>query len=365
MSLPAPSKPNHRAPTTKTQQLEHHLPSPSKSPQHETHETKHSSNHITIPIIFNQKFNTKYINWNELHYLAIIKGRIIHVQKLIQTHYRSYLTNYNPSNNTSLPNIPHLSSPIINFIHQILSETSIVLTAHNLLHCHTNWETQVDNYEGISVYYRQEDDSKNDIHSIKTCFTAKCHPVELIAVINEFDLMKEIVTICPMETIYLKQFTNLNKVIYSSIKMWWPLKNRDSVAHVRAYDLLNEYDEVLIWGKSFDTIDGVDIPVVPDGTKRMDVTMAEGAIKPIILDNGELGTEVISVFNIDFKTFIPKGILNWVTRTFAYYVCKMIRSRCENLEGTTHQKRIKEKEVYKEWTQEFTNWKMKKLAQCK
>ncbi len=135
------------------------------------------------------------------------------------------------------------------------------------------------------------------------------------------------------------------------------------MVQVRAYDLLHEYDEILIWGQSFEQIEGVDIPGLPKGTLRMEVKMAEAVIKPKLMNDGTLGTEVISVFNIDFKTFLPKKILNWVTRTFAFYACKMIRDRTENLEGTTHQQRIKEKDIYKEWTQTFTEWRMRKLAQ--
>ena len=137
------------------------------------------------------------------------------------------------------------------------------------------------------------------------------------------------------------------------------------VAHVRAYDLLNEHDEILIWGKSTDKVDGVEIPELEKGTIRMDVTMAEGVIKPKIMENGQLGTEVIASFNVDFKSFLPKTLLNWITRTFAYYVCKMIRHRTENLEGTKHQQRVKENEHYQEWTKQFENWKIRKVSEQK
>ena len=90
--------------------------------------------------------------------------------------------------------------------------------------------------------------------------------------------------------------------------------------------------------------------------------MAEGVIKPRLMEDGNIGTEVIASFNVDFKTFLPKSLLNWVTRTFAYYVCKMIRHRTENLKGTTHEQRIKENDIYKEWTQTFEEWKIKKLS---
>merc|ERR1712129_693734 len=223
-------------------------------------------------------------------------------------------------------------------------------------------ETQVDSTwaknKNISVFYRAE---SNDIHSIKVSYTSTCDPIHLIAVINEFDLLSEVVTIAPVETKYLKEFTVLDKVVYAKIKMWWPLKNRDVVAHAHAYDLLDEFDEILIWGKSHETIKGVGIPKCENGAIRVEVTMASGAIKPKLMDNGELGTEVTAVFNVDFKSFLPKALLNWVNRTFAYYACSMIRYRTEKLEGTKHEQRIKEKQMYKDWAEEFAVWKQRKL----
>ena len=66
------------------------------------------------------------------------------------------------------------------------------------------------------------------------------------------------------------------------------------------------------------------------------------------MENGSIGTEVISSFNVEFKTFLPKTLLNWITKTFAYYVCKMVRHRTENLDGTTQEKRVKENIIYQE-----------------
>eukprot|EP01084_Bolivina_argentea_P230360 388592_1 len=378
-SFPKPSKHTQRSPPTMNgthQQFHRHLPSPIKphfhskskhtkqkhpllykpmnkreheeKKQHQNH-TNHRTNHTythpdIYPKIFDPQFNTKHINWNELHYIALDKGRIIFIQHIIKQYYASYLTNYTATNNKrNLPNIPHLSCKILRFIQQILHETSIVQHAHTLLHTHDNWETQVDNYDNISVYYRKEEGSKNEIHSIKISFTSKCHPVDFIAVINEFDLIQEIVTIVPLETKYLKEWTHLNKVIYGKVFMWWPFKNRDAVVHIRAYDLLGEHDEVLICGKSSEDIKDITVPIMDEKTMRVDIRMGQGVIRPTLMDNGDVGTQVIAMLNVDFKTSLPKTLVNWITRTFAYYVCKMIRDRTENLEGTTHQQRVKEK----------------------
>lgn len=175
--------------------------------------------------------------------------------------------------------------------------------------------------------------------------------------------MSEVVTIAPVETKYLKEFTVLDKAIYAKLKMWWPLKDRDVICHVHGYDLLEEYDEILIWGKSHEEIKGVDIPKCDKKTVRISVVMASGAIKPKMMDDGTVGTEVTAIFNVDFNSFLPQTLLNWINRTFAYYGCSMIRDRTEKLEGTKHEQRIKEKQMYKDWADEFVIWKKAKMDQ--
>jgi len=328
----------------------------------ETKATLESKSPESFPVVFHPKWNTEHIDWNELHHLSIEKGRILLVEHQIRRHYSNELANFNP--NQKALKIGNLPRSIRDFIHLILSESAIVLQSHRMLHSHRNWVTQVDDSEGISIYYRAED-TANGIHSIKSRFTAKCHPVELIAVINEFDLISEIITLVPVETRYLKEFTELNKALYIKMDLWFPFKNRDAVAQVKAYDLLQDHDEVLLWGQSVteQQVEGVDVPKVDKKTVRMECKMGEGVIKPRIMQNGNLGVDVIASFNIDFKMYLPATLLNWVTRTFAFYAVKMIRERTENLEGTTHQQRIAQNPLYAEWKQQFEEWKVRKLKQ--
>ena len=53
-------------------------------------------------------------------------------------------------------------------------------------------------------------------------------------------------------------------------------------------------------------------------------------------------------------------MVNWVTRTFAYTMVKVIRDRCQNLKGTKHEKRIQTKEIYKTWRLALMKWQRKK-----
>lgn len=192
-------------------------------------EVKDSPSNIpseTFPVVFDPKWNTEHIDWNELYHLSIHKGRVLFAERLIRQHFSNELADYNLQRNTL--NIKSVPPSICDFIHLILSETAIVLQSHRMLHSHRNWETQVDDSEGISIYYRAED-TANGIHSIKAKFTSTCHPVDFIAVINEFDLIPEIITMIPVETRYLKEYTEINKVLYIKMKLWFPFKNRDAV----------------------------------------------------------------------------------------------------------------------------------------
>ena len=234
MALPPPPKPTRPGLNAPNQTLQHHLPSPvmtiTEPQRYQSNPTPVQSidymeekkqtqtvnvNGCTVSTIFDTKYNTKDIDWNELYDLAITKGRTVYAHEVLQSHYilqQNETDNWcikqkaptdeiknNDDPNCKYVDTTDLSDEILKFIRQIFNETHIVLEAHNLLHSHTNWETQVDDNDGISIYYRSED-SKNGIHSIKTNYTSKCHPVDLICVINEFDLLKDIVTLIPMET---------------------------------------------------------------------------------------------------------------------------------------------------------------------
>eukprot|EP00485_Elphidium_margaritaceum_P002738 CAMPEP_0202696846 /NCGR_PEP_ID=MMETSP1385-20130828/10174_1 /ASSEMBLY_ACC=CAM_ASM_000861 /TAXON_ID=933848 /ORGANISM="Elphidium margaritaceum" /LENGTH=136 /DNA_ID=CAMNT_0049353143 /DNA_START=1 /DNA_END=407 /DNA_ORIENTATION=+ len=133
------------------------------------------------------------------------------------------------------------------------------------------------------------------------------------------------------------------------MKMWWPLNDRDAVVHVRAFDVLDDYDAIVISGHSVNEYNldtnvygNVEIPKMEDGTTRTDVKTAEAVIEPQILKNGEFGTKVIAGFEVNFNMFLPQKIISWISRTFAFYVVKAIRQRTSDLNGTTYQQRMNE-----------------------
>lgn len=60
------------------------------------------------------------------------------------------------------------------------------------------------------------------------------------------------VTIIPLECSFLKEYSDVDKVLWSKVKMWWPLHHRDVVVGVFAYDCLQERDSIVIIGSSVD-----------------------------------------------------------------------------------------------------------------
>ena len=133
---------------------------------------------------------------------------------------------------------------------------------------------------------------------------------------------------------------------------------------------MEAYGEKLICGHSIDPkhdIEDVDelkldeeILDCDSKTVRMEAKHSEGVIRPIKFGNGgkdeENLTEIISVTNVDPKSFIPTSLLNWANRTLAFYAAKMIRNRCENLKGTTHAERVRTKPIYRKWKRDMKEY---------
>ena len=150
-----------------------------------------------------------------------------------------------------------------------------------------------------------------------------------------------------------------------NIGMIWPMKNRDLVIHVGACDALNEMGEVILFGKSpkDDKIEGVDIPSAEEcDSVRVDVVRLDVMCKPIrfnVKGKKDL-TRIVMIFNVDFKSYMPIKMVNWVGRTFAFSLVKVVRERCENLKGTEHEKRINSKEIYRKWRLSLMDWAKRK-----
>lgn len=92
----------------------------------------------------------------------------------------------------------------------------------------------------------------------------------------------------------------------------------------------------------------------------IDITWALGAIKMIKYDPNDskkCEIEIDGMFNVDFKSFLPTKLLNWVTRTFAYYACQMVQSKCEQIyQSKKHLQRLNSKKVYKRIKRQLVQW---------
>ena len=190
--------------------------------------------------------------------------------------------------------------------------------------------------------------------------------------------------------------------------MWWPFYSRDGIAQAFAFDCLNEYNCIIISGKTpkitknelnqtpnainnntdtdtkIDTTNNSNIinennivsidsriefrnkkilssmPAIPKRTVRCELTLGLGAVVPLVYDsndNKKCKKLVTCVFNVDFKSFLPNIILNWLSRTFSYYGIKMVRNKSENIYNSQkHKHALSNKKIYKKLNQRLIEW---------
>ena len=176
--------------------------------------------------IFDKKYDipNENIYWNQLYQILNDDGKIFKVWDKINK-YICKTSNY-----TEI-----LSPKILKFIKKCEYDNKIAISSHDRLHKHDSWINVVDNIENISIWYRKEKNS--DIHSLKMKMMMKCTALDILCVLNEFDLIQELVTIIPINTTLIKQESITSKIIYIKANLWFPLKNRDIIAHAQAYDL--------------------------------------------------------------------------------------------------------------------------------
>ena len=329
------------------------------------------------------------LDFNELYFLYYQRGCIKVAYDMIIKHLPTNVLNLvqqkrkNDTNGVCISNEDMIgyNEEIIAFLIELFNEYDIVMKAHYDLMNEKGWIVQVNHYDNISVWYKKNENSvskKNDIHSIKIKFLCKCSVLDILAIINEFDLMHEILTIIKTEAKFLKEFNDRYKIVFFKMFMFWPFKNRYAICTAKAYDLLNDFNEILIWGQTLNNRATIESPNLNESDVEFKVLMGNGVVKPIKWKNKVLSTvtpkiqklyskelnnnkienliEITCDFNVDFDTVLPTSLVNWITRTFAYYGCKLIRQRCENLKGTNHQKRINSKQIYKDWALLVDEW---------
>jgi len=257
------------------------------------------------------------------------------------------------------------------FIDELFAQSRNVRNVYRELISHKGWTTRVDNCNGISVYYRKEENTP--VHTFKAKFRCQCDVLSFVATINEFDLVQNIVSVpgVSLETRYLKEISDVNKVCYSKAELCWPLTNRDCVAQAVAHNCLDCFGGIILIGQSIHsqlhaTKLGFEMPTVAKNTSRLDLKLACGMIAPIQLasDNSRKDCiEITSVFNIDFRSAIPQKLINWATRTFGYYCIVSVRNLCENLNcSEIHMQRMQDNPVYARYRKMFDEWNSQRHA---
>ncbi|ETO30829.1 hypothetical protein RFI_06291 [Reticulomyxa filosa] len=180
--------------------------------------------------------------WKEWKRLAKEEGLVMQVNELIEEKL---------SKGELVPNDPQYEENK-EFIDELAAQAKNIQKIYQELTSHQGWTTQVDNHKGISVYYRKEENT--EIHTFKT---------------------KDIsIPAASIETKYLKEITDVNKVCYCKINLCWPLTNRDCVAQVFAFDCLDCSGAIILTGASIysgscaDQID-LEVPQISQNTARL------------------------------------------------------------------------------------------------
>ena len=164
------------------------------SPEHQRVLTLHAGN-----------YDIDHMNWKQIEYDALYEGCIIRTYKLIQEWMNAFDKKANSDasdDKLEYAKYMKIKKEKASLINEISIQYNYCQLAHSqLCESHTNnnsnskssnkkeeaWISQVDNHDGISVYYRKE--ANTPIHSIKVSFRCKGSPLEFLTVINEFDLI--------------------------------------------------------------------------------------------------------------------------------------------------------------------------------
>lgn len=174
-----------------------------------------------------KNYDVDHMNWVQIEYDAMHEGSILHTYQVIQEWINKFESSNQDSNESKTPeyesylkekaqhaklieNINEHHKSLQTGFEQLFPDdpknslsnsnsgkndndekTSQEKNKNKIKNQNKNeeeqWITQVDNYKGISVFYRKEKDIA--IHSIKVQFKCKCSPLEFLATINEFDLI--------------------------------------------------------------------------------------------------------------------------------------------------------------------------------
>jgi len=214
----------------------------------------------------------------------------------------------------------------------LLEERSLIDKRVRDLESLDGWDIQVDgesrNSEGLSIYYRQNDDSP--IIEIKGMFRLEANLSNACCLANEIDLWPMFLSnLLTVETKDCARHGYTTMVPFVKVYLPWPMSHRECYIKARVYDLLTEKNICLFYGEDLgEQTNYLDfkIPDVEDGSIRVKATMTAMG-KPISWDV----TDMICMFNIDPIIKLPQWLINWLTRSVAWRVMSEFRKACLNL----------------------------------
>eukprot|EP00466_Bigelowiella_natans_P016311 jgi/Bigna1/82997/fgenesh1_pg.100_\ len=166
----------------------------------------------------------------------------------------------------------------------------------------------------------------------------------LLSLIIEADLIPTFINFITIIVDQLKVKSPYHQILYSRVPLPWPLDDRDVIINAQGFDLLDEFGEIVISATSVKEFPDTKIPEVPPKCTRLEIHLAGARIKPITMNKIEL----TAVANVDFKSFLPSSVINWLAKTLAYYFFLQFRAKAASSSGNgPHYDRVNEKkEMY-------------------
>mmetsp|Transcript_13756 Transcript_13756/g.24682 ORF Transcript_13756/g.24682 Transcript_13756/m.24682 type:complete len:366 (-) Transcript_13756:418-1515(-) len=236
----------------------------------------------------------------------------------------------------------------VGLIRQIEEE---VLDALEMAKSEEHWELS---YDGASakVWYKQGTDG---LHSFKAQGELVAPVVNLCALLNELELMKELFWfVKKVDT--LQDLGRVRRTFHSMWALVWPLSDREAPLLGYGVDGMDEDDCFLTIARSLRDSD-IDaegnkliIPAIPRGTVRMQADLISFHFSPISPSR----TLVTLVARVDPKlTIFPVALINWCSRFFIRLSLMILEEKARNIENLPHgavMKSEERKDVYS-WMQ--------------
>ena len=212
---------------------------------------------------------------------------------------------------------------LIPIVKEVLFNMDLANSVRVMLEDDVGWIKVADENE-IQTFYRQQENT--EIHSIKIKAFFKCPLINLICLLNEVDLIPKFFTLLPMTAECVEQRAIFEKLVYMSAS-FWPF-NRDMLFGVKGLDYLGAGEIIMIAHSE----NGFEEKTKINARVRMNVALCGARLK--LVDRRSTYIEV--VFNIDPRIdFLPPVLLNFFTRSLAYFGTDLFRTQCKVIEEVT------------------------------